>query len=172
MTGIAYRTPGPADGAPLAAMAATSFAATFADKIAPAYMRTYLDRAYGPTGDMARDLADPAIDWRIAVEGDEPIGYIKLSAMTLPFTAAPGALEVRQLYVRADRHGAGVAATLMEWAIERARTRGAPELFLAVFDDNVRATRFYARRGFAKVGRFDFHTGNMVHDDGIWRLAL
>jgi GNAT superfamily N-acetyltransferase len=168
----AYRAPTPADGPALSAMARRSFVETFAPVIDPAEMPVYLDTAYGPDGQMQRDLGDPAVDWRAAFIGDRPVGYIKVSAMTLPFDAAPGAMEVRQLYVDSRLHGAGVAETLMRWAIELAGTRGATELYLAVFDHNHRARRFYARHGFAKVGRFDFVTGGQVHDDGIWQKRL
>lgn len=169
---ISYRAPTTADAVALSAMAATSFAATFGDVVRPADMPIYLERAYGRDGQMTRDLADPAVRWRMALQDAAPVGYLKLSAMTLPYDAAPGAMEVRQLYVAQDVKGAGVAATLMEWAIDTARAAGASELYLAVFDHNVRAVRFYARYGFVKVGRFDFVTGDQVHDDGIWRRPL
>ncbi|MGY4397978.1 GNAT superfamily N-acetyltransferase [Sphingomonas sp. UYAg733] len=173
MTDLEYRTPTPNDGAALSAMARDSFATTFATKIAPAEMGAYLDLAYGPAGHMQRDLADPAILWRAAFLGVTPVGYIKIMPMSLPYDAAlPGALEVRQLYVNEDAKGAGIAAALMAWAIDTARARDVGELYLAVFDDNKRAVRFYSRHGFAKVGRFDFVTGGQVYDDGIWRLAL
>ncbi|MGH6615128.1 N-acetyltransferase family protein [Sphingomonas sp.] len=173
MSDLDYRTPTEADGAALSTMARTSFAATFATKIAPPEMSVYLDTAYGPTGHMQRDLGNPAILWRAAFQDGVPVGYVKVMPMSLPYDAAvPGALEVRQLYVDEDVKGAGVAAALMAWAIDTARMHDVGELYLAVFDDNERAVRFYARHGFAKVGRFDFVTGDQVHDDGIWRLAL
>lgn len=173
MSDLEYRAPTGADAATLSAMARASFAATFASKIAPPEMSVYLDLAYGPSGHMQRDLGDPAVLWRAAFQDGKPVGYVKVMPMSLPYDAAvPGALEVRQLYVNEDVKGAGVAAALMAWAIDTARARGVGELYLAVFDDNERAVRFYSRHGFAKVGRFDFVTGGQVHDDGIWRLIL
>jgi len=169
---ILYQTPTTEDGEPLSAMARRSFAATFASVIDPPELAVYLDQAYGPAGQMIRDLADPAIDWRMASADGVPIGYIKLSGMTLPHRAAAGAMEIRQLYVDQDWHGRGIADSLMDWAIDLARTRGASELYLAVFDHNLRAVRFYSRHGFSKVGRFDFRTGDQIHDDGIWKRAL
>ena len=169
---VSFSAATPEDGPALSAMAQRSFAETFADMIDPPEMAAYLDQAYGPDGQMIRDLADPAIDWRLAKADGAPIGYLKLSAMTLPFAAAADAMEVRQLYIDSAWHGRGIADTLMDWAIGLARERGASELYLAVFDHNHRAVRFYSRHGFTKVAHFDFHTGNQVHDDGIWRRAL
>jgi ribosomal protein S18 acetylase RimI-like enzyme len=60
----------------------------------------------------------------------------------------------------------------MEWAISTARSRGASELYLSVFDDNHRAKRFYGRHGFEEVGRYGFRVGDQVDDDRIWRKIL
>jgi ribosomal protein S18 acetylase RimI-like enzyme len=170
---VAYRTPVAADGPALSAMARQSFVEAFTAVIEPAALQVYLEQAYGPAGQMQRDLGDPAIDWRAAFIDDVPAGYIKLSAMTLPFDAAHReAMELRQLYVVEACKGAGVADALTGWAIGVARARGAPEIYLAVFDHNQRAKRFYARHGFAEVGRCDFVTGPQVHDDRIWRRTL
>ncbi|CUS45780.1 MAG: GNAT family N-acetyltransferase [Pseudomonadota bacterium] len=170
---VTYRAPGPADAPALSAMARQAFVDSFTGLIDPEPLAVYLEQAYGPAGQMQRDLGDPAIDWRAAWLDGAPAGYIKLSAMTLPFDAAhPDAMELRQLYVVEACKGRGVADALTEWLIDTARSRGAPELYLAVFDHNQRAKRFYARHGFGEVGRCDFVTGPQVHDDRIWRRTL
>lgn len=170
---IAYRTPDAADGPALSTMARQAFVDSFTGVIDPEPLQIYLEQAYGPAGQMQRDLGDPAVDWRAAYLDGVAAGYIKLSAMTLPFEAAhPDAVELRQLYVVEACKATGVADTLTEWAIDLARSRGAPEMYLAVFDHNQRAKRFYARHGFAEVGRCDFVTGPQVHDDRIWRRTL
>jgi len=170
---VTYRTPGPADGPALSAMARHCFAQAFSSVIDPGPLEIYLDQSYGPAGQMQRDLGDPAIDWRAAFVDDVPVGYIKLSALTLSFEGAhPAAMELRQLYVAEAYKGTGMADTLTQWALGTARDRGAPEIYLAVFDHNQRAKRFYARHGFSEVGRCDFITGHQVHDDRIWRCLL
>ncbi len=169
---IVDRDATPADGAELNAMARTIFAQTFAPEYEPVAFEAYLDRAFGPEG-LLRDLADPTITYRIAIEDGAIVGYSKLSGLTLPATdPAPGAVELRQLYVRRDRHGAGIAQRLMDWTLTRARTDGAPEIYLAVFDFNHRACAFYARYGFVDVGEFDFSIGDRTDRDRIWRLKL
>ena len=59
--------------------------------------------------------------------------YIKLAPMTLAVEHPPGSLEIKQLYVLAPWHGKGVAASLMDWAIETARFEDAPALYLSVW---------------------------------------
>jgi ribosomal protein S18 acetylase RimI-like enzyme len=60
----------------------------------------------------------------------------------------------------------------MNWAVKTARSTGAPELYLTVFDHNERAKRFYTRHGFEAVGRCTFKLGDHGYDDRIWRKVL
>jgi GNAT superfamily N-acetyltransferase len=149
------------------------FAATFGHLYAAAPFEEFCDRVYGAGGSMEAALADPAIRWRIASVDGDPIGYAKVCVLAAPAPdPLPGALELQQIYVRPDWHGTGVAEALMRWAIDTAREDGAPELYLTVFDHNERAKRFYARHGFAEVGRCTFTLGDRVDDDRIWRRDM
>jgi ribosomal protein S18 acetylase RimI-like enzyme len=105
--------------------------------------------------------------------GDQVIGYVKLTTLTAPAPAPrPGAMELQQIYVLSPWHGRGVAEKLMTWALDTARATGAPEIYLAVFDHNTRAKRFYSRHGFYEVGRCTFQLGDQIDDDRVWRRAL
>lgn len=171
-THIAYTTPTPSDGPALAAMARRSFAETFGRRYARSDLDAFLDAAYGPNG-MLADLEDPQVDFHVALDEMQIIGYAKVSPLRAP-AAAPqsGALELQQIYVLEPWQGKGVAQSLMEWALDRARNRHAPEIYLTVFDDNHRAKRFYARHGFADVGGCLFHCGSSIEQDRIWRRPL
>lgn len=166
---VAYRAPVPADHPPLRAMARRSFAETFGHLYEREPFASFLESTYGPGGAMDHDLRNPEIEWDVAFDGPRPIGYSKLTPLRAPAPApVPGALELQQLYVLAEWHGTGVAAHLMEHALDRATAVGAPELYLTVFDHNERAKRFYARYGFAEVGHCTFTLGDRVDDDRVW----
>lgn len=169
---VTYRAPLPEDCPALSQMAAASFAATFADVVDPVEMPTYLEKAYGPAGDMLRDLRDPEISWQAAFVDGQPVGYVKLSGATLPGASSGAATEVRQLYVAEGAKGTGIADHLMRWAIEMSLERQAAEILLAVFDHNHRAVRFYVRHGFERIGTVTFWTGTQAHEDGVWQLKL
>jgi ribosomal protein S18 acetylase RimI-like enzyme len=68
--------------------------------------------------------------------------------------------------------GAGLAPAMMAWVLAEARRRGAEEIYLSVFTDNLRAQRFYERYGFEAVGRYDFMVGTHADEDIIMRLKL
>jgi ribosomal protein S18 acetylase RimI-like enzyme len=79
---------------------------------------------------------------------------------------------LHQIYVLREWHGRGVAERLMHWALDRARSLGAPEIYLTVFEHNGRAKRFYTRHGFVEVGLCIFQLGNRNDEDRVWRKAL
>ena len=168
---IAYRPATRHDAAPLAAMGRAAFTETFGTLYAPANLETFLDQAFGPAG-LPAQLADPAYTIRIAAEGTRIVGYAKLGPVAFPGDWPADAIELHQLYVLADAHGTGVGPALMNWATDAARASGASELVLSVFVDNHRARRFYEKRGFVDIGRYEFLVGDHVDEDRLMRLAL
>lgn len=172
MTDIVYRTPTLADADALCALARETFVETFGHLYSDADRDAFLDKTFGPTG-MPVEMADPAFGFQVAEAGGELVGYCKVGPLYMDVdTAGRRALELRQLYVRSTHHGSGIAAALMDWAIEELKRRGAEDIYLSVWSENWRAQRFYARYGFVEVGRNLFMVGDQADDDRIWKLAL
>jgi GNAT superfamily N-acetyltransferase len=170
---IRYFAPTKDFASSLGAMARQAFSETFAHLYDPIQFSQFLDEAYGLGGSMERGLTDPSICWQIAAIDNQPIGYAKLSQLTAPAPSPrAGAMELQQIYVLSPWHGKGVAGRLINWALETARSKGAPEIYLTVFDHNTRAKRFYSRHGFTEVARCTFRLGDRVDDDRVWRKTL
>lgn len=167
---IACRNAAVADAALLSALSRRSFTETFGRLYRPDDLDTFLARL-SPEG-WAAELADPQFAVRLAEDDDEPAGFAKIGPPSLPIESSGPAAELRQLYVLGPWQGSGVAATLIEWAIMQARSRGAAALFLSVFVDNHRAKRFYARHGFERVGTYPFMVGSHEDEDDVMRLTL
>lgn len=167
---IAYRDADAADAALLSALSRRSFAETFGHLYHPDDLAAFLGRL--SPENWAAELAEPAFAVRLAEDGGEPAGFVKIGPPSLPFKPSGAAAELRQLYVLTPWQGGGVAAALIDWAIAQARSRGAAELFLSVFVDNHRAKRFYARYGFERVGTYAFMVGNHEDEDDVMRLIL
>ena len=69
-------------------------------------------------------------------------------------------------------HGSGVAAGLMDRALELVRRKRARHVQLSVYVDNLRARRFYERYGFEVVGKYDFMVGSHADEDLILRHVI
>jgi len=169
---IVYRDAVPADGAGLAAMAKRSFTDTFGTLYRPEDLAVFLDQTFGEKG-LPAQLSGSAYTVRVAVdEAGEIVGFAKIGPVVFPGEWPATAIELHQLYVRGDQHGAGVGPALMDWAIDVARADARTEMILSVYVDNARAIRFYERYGFVEIGRYVFMVGEQPDDDRIMRLVL
>jgi GNAT superfamily N-acetyltransferase len=167
----AFRDAMAGDAGMLSALAAATFIDTFGTLYDLADLNAFI-AGYTPAA-YAAELADPDIGVRLVMIGDVAIGFCKVGPLKLPAPgAAPGAMELRQLYLHRPWHGLGIADVLTDWAKDAARARGAPELWLSVFTDNHRARRFYARHGFAEIAPYAFMVGTRADEDILCRAML
>ncbi|MEG3177174.1 GNAT family N-acetyltransferase [Sphingomonas sp. RB3P16] len=168
---ITYRDARTIDGPALAAMARQSFIETFGTLYSASDLSAFLDDAFGPNG-LPSQLSDPDFTIRLALAGDQIVGYVKMGPVTFPGEWRPDAIELYQFYVLSGWHGQGVAQELMTWALDFSREHGAREVILSVYVDNHRAHRFYEKYGFEDIGRIAFRVGETVDDDNLMRLVL
>jgi len=161
----------PADAAPLAALKLATFRETFVEGFAipyPADARARFEaESYGV--DVVRaDLESPASASWIAEADGRPVGYAAVGPCKLPHPEVePGAAELRQLYLRREAQGAGLADRLMAQALAHlAATRPGP-VWLGVWSGNARAQAYYRRHGFRDVGTYRFPVGLDWYDDEL-----
>lgn len=158
--------PRPADAGRLAALGRQTFVETFGGMYDPADERAFLEQVYSESAIRA-ELLDPRLDFRVLEQDGEWLGFVKIGALSVPVTDAdPSALELRQLYLLRPYTGKGLGRVLMDWADAEFARRGASGVYVSVFSGNLRAIRFYERRGFQKTGEYGFRVGN--HVDREW----
>jgi ribosomal protein S18 acetylase RimI-like enzyme len=165
-----YRDAVPEDAAAIDRIFDTSFCDTFGHLYKPEDLETFMS-SFG-VEDWEQQLRDPAFAIRVAEVEEQPVGYLKLGPMKLPFTPTGPAILLDQLYILKGHHGTGIAHALMDWALDEAKKRGAREIYLTVYTDNDRAKRFYDRYGFEAIGRYDFMVGNHADEDIIMRKRI
>ena len=167
---VDLRTPTVADAETIAALMAECFTATFGHLYDPADLAGFLA---GLTPERWRaELADPAFAFLLAEADGVAVGFAKMGPHSLPVAPAGPMIELRQLYLLGSQQGSGLAARMMDRVIAIARERGAAELFLSVYVDNVRARRFYERYGFEEIGLYTFMVGTHADEDHLMRLVL
>jgi ribosomal protein S18 acetylase RimI-like enzyme len=167
---ITYRDGTPADAETIATLFERCFIETFGALYRPEDLADFL--ASRNPDRFACELADPNFSFRLAEDDGQLAGYLLLAPPKLPVETPPDTIELNQLYVMKLWHGSGVAAALMEWAIEAARESGARHIQLSVYIENHRARRFYERYGFHEVGRFDFMVGSHADEELVLRHVV
>jgi len=157
------------DAGPVAALSARVFRQTFVDEFALPYhpddIEPFLAKRHGPASMLAW-LNDPAMSLWVAEHGGAIAGYAALGPMSMPHPdASAGDGELYRLYVGREHHGGGVAADLMDLAMDWLNAR--PAQWIGVWSGNIRAQRFYARYGFSKVGEYDYPVGRTIDREFI-----
>jgi len=171
------RAAGPADVAELAEVAAATFVLACPPGTPPAAISAFI-AAHLSADSFVRYLADPARDIRVAVRERNIVGYTMLvfgepsnPDVAASLTVRP-TVELSKVYLLADHHGAGQAATLMTATLDAARARGAAGVWLGVNNQNLRAIRFYEKSGFAIVGAKTFQVGDQTYNDHVMERSL
>ncbi|MDP3738366.1 MAG: N-acetyltransferase [Hyphomonadaceae bacterium] len=169
---LTFRDARETDAADLADIGRDTFVETFGHLYSPSDLKRYLDDTYS-VEKMKEDLRDPQVEIRMAFSGKRMVAYCKIGPVKLPTDVGPDpALELHRVYVYQAGQGVGVGRILLAWATERARQRGAKNLFLGVWEGNHRAIALYESRGFEKVGTYKFKVGDTLDDEFIMRLRL
>ena len=120
-------------------------------KATPAEMVT-VQRHLDPLDPDAAPAADANVtDW-VAKRDGKVIGFVQYVCRPDADTAW-GGHWLFALTVWARFRGFGVGEALTRQVVECARSRGAEELLLAVYEDNTRAIRLYLKLGFEHVTR-------------------
>lgn len=96
-------------------------------------------------------LEGPGTMWLAECDG-ETVGCVVLRP--LPEVDAR-ATEVKRLYVRPARRGAGIAGMLMDALESHARAAGSDAVYLDTKDDLLAAIRFYEQRGYERIPRYN-----------------
>ncbi len=170
---LTLRPATPADIPALSRLATDSFVAKFGHLYRPQDLAAFLAEAMSEAA-IAAELTNPQRLYQLAEAEGQLAGYCKLGLTCgFPEHARGGnALELKQLYTDPAKTGQGVGAALMDWAMAECAARGADEVQLSVYCDNIGAQRFYARRGFAKVADITFRVGQHIDDEYLFAKIL
>lgn len=165
--GAAIRRAGAGDAAALAAFAERAFLESYGPLNAADDVREHVARHYGPAR-QAAELAAPGAHCLLAVEDGAIVGYALLAAGSGHAALAGGTpCEIRRFYVDGRHHGRGVAAALMDAAVDAARGAGCTTLWLTTWEHSLRARAFYAKHGFQDVGTSTFLLGATPQTDRL-----
>ncbi len=166
---IVLRAASAADIPALAGLAEDSFVAKFGHLYRPEDLSAFLDATYSHAA-IAGELANPDRLYRLAERDGALVGYCKLGLSCGWPDHARGqrVIELKQLYTAPHATGQGIGAMLMDWVLGEVSTRGADEVQLSVFSENLGAQRFYRRYGFAKVADIFFWVGQHRDDEFLF----
>jgi diamine N-acetyltransferase len=169
---ILLRTATPSDAELLASLGARTFADTFAADNTPEDMAAYLAANFSPA-QLAGELAVPTAIFLIAEIDTQTVGYTKLQFGEMPpEITAPRPIELVRIYSVRAHFGKGVGPALMQAALRFATDGAFQNIWLGVWDHNLRAQAFYRKWGFVIVGSHPFLLGSDLQTDYIMQRPV
>ena len=160
-----------ADAEALARIGALTFTETFGHLYPPHDLAAFLAEAHS-TDRAAADLAAPhTAAWLVTVQ-DDVVGYALAGRCDLPHAeVADGDGELKRIYLLSRARNGGLGGRLFDAAIGWLQEGGPRTVWIGVWSQNYGAQRFYARRGFAKVGEYGFAVGETIDREFILRRS-
>ena len=117
-----------------------------------------------------RLLGDDAYAVWLLEDEREAMGYVVAGPCGLPHpavTANDG--ELKRLYLLPRTQRAGWGGHLLQSALDWLGRDGPRALWISVWSQNLGAQRFYSRRGFVKVGEYEFPVGRVRDHEFMFR---
>ena len=152
------------DAAAVSGLAQRVFAEAYGSNLSPEGLREYLETALTPEV-FAEEITAGKAHFLLCEVEENLTGFVKLEA-------SKNTLEIAKFYVDSRFHGSGAASALMEANLEWAKARGFKRVWLLVWEENLRAVRFYQKHGFEIVGREEVWVGEVVFQDHLMQKEL
>ena len=163
------RRAGPADAGVLSELGTRTFVDTFGHLYAADDLEAFLAEHHSQPA-CARTLADPAYAAFLLEEDGVALGYALAGPCGLPHAdVGPGDGELKRLYLHRDAQNGGDGGRLFDAALAWLARDGARPVWISVWSENLGAQRFYARRGFSKVGEYEFIVGRQRDHEYMMR---
>lgn len=135
-------------------------------------MRQYLAERFSPQ-QLAAELENPHSEFYFACQGETTLGYLKLNfgpAQTDLHDAQ--SLEIERIYVLEAYHGQKVGQILFDKALAVAKEHNLQYLWLAVWEENKKAIRFYEKNGMVAFSTHIFKLGDDLQTDIMMKLSV
>ena len=156
----------------LQAIAKQTFTETFGSQNTAEDLAKFLSEEYD-FDKLKAEVENPESFYYFYYFEDELAGYLKLNvgaAQTEP--DYPEALEIQRIYVLQKYQGKRIGLAMMQQALAVAKKLKKPQVWLGVWENNLKAQAFYQKSGFKKVGSHDFILGDDKQTDYILLKTL
>jgi len=143
------------------------FFETYADAMPSKDLESYVAEDFSRGRQLAA-LEDADVTTLLAERSGELVGYAQIRRKPIPVeTETSAAVELWRIYVDKSCHGLGIGRLLLAKAMEVSRKMSSDQIWLGVWEKNLRAISFYQRHDFKIVGSQEFRIGAEVHRDII-----
>jgi diamine N-acetyltransferase len=149
-----------------------TFQETFADSNTKENMERYLSENLNREK-LGSEIANPDSSFYVAEIDTNMLGYLKInSGNAQSEKISDRSVEIERIYVCAAYHGKGVGKILLDHALAIALEKNADQVWLGVWENNLRAIAFYRKNGFEAFDQHVFMLGDDMQTDILMRRAM
>ena len=149
-----------------------TFAETFSSGNSEANMNDYLENSFSAKK-LQDELNDPNAEIYFVELDKQVIGYLKVNfGQSQTEIKDDNALEIERIYVLSKFHGKKIGQLLYDKAMQISKQRNVDYVWLGVWEENLRAIRFYEKNGFVKFDKHIFKLGDDEQTDIMMKLTL
>lgn len=149
-----------------------TFTETFESVNSEENMREYLSVGFAKEK-LLIELNNQNSEFYFAEVNGKIIGYLKINmGSTQTEIKDEQALEIERIYVLKEYQGKQIGQMLYNKAIELARAMQLKYVWLGVWEENLRAIRFYEKNGFKTFDKHLFRLGSDEQTDIMMKLEL
>lgn len=143
-------------------LGAVTFYEAYCAQDEPPDLANYIVAAFNPQ-QIENELADADSTFFIVYLDGKAVGYAKLRDNNkVDCVKTRNTIELQRIYVLQQVYGRGVGETLLARCLDEAVNRNRETLWLSVWEENLRAQKFYAKHNFEFVGKISFPYGSQV----------
>ena len=151
----------------LQTIAKQTFTETFGSQNTAEDLAKFLNEEYD-FNKLKSEVTDPESFYYFCYFNDELAGYLKLNIGSAQTESDyPESLEIQRIYVLQKYQGQKIGLSMMQHAIAVAKKIKKSQVWLGVWEKNLKAQAFYRKSGFEKVGSHDFVLGDDIQNDYI-----
>ncbi|MDO5005156.1 MAG: GNAT family N-acetyltransferase [Ligilactobacillus salivarius] len=156
----------------LQAIAKQTFTETFGSQNTAEDLAKFLSEEYD-FDKLKAEVENPESFYYFYYFEDELAGYLKLNVGAAQTESDyPEALEIQRIYVLQKYQGKRIGLAMMQQALAVAKKLKKPQVWLGVWENNLKAQAFYQKSGFKKVDSHDFILGDDKQTDYILLKTL
>lgn len=172
MIPIKIRKTGLSDLDLLVQISRQTFLETFADSNTQDNMDRYL-RENLTREKLASEITNPDSSFYFAELDANVLGYLKInSGNAQSEKISDRSVEIERIYVCGAYHGKGVGKMLLDYAMTIALEKNADQVWLGVWENNLRAIAFYRKNGFEAFDQHVFMLGDDKQTDILLRRSM
>lgn len=153
-------------------LASRTFSESFGPDNTKENLERYLANSFS-TQKIKEELTNPESEFYFAHQHEIAVGYLKVNyGHAQTELQNLNATEIERIYVIQHYQGKQIGQLLFNKALELAKSRRADNLWLGVWERNVKAIKFYEKSGFVQFGKHAFMLGDDKQIDILMKLEI